>query len=438
MKKFLAIYIFACMFWACSNKEDMVYSEGMADDVVSVTLAPPVSYDAADDSSDDPTEPGTNPGTGDDFDGEEPFVISPLVSTGFDTNSIIYLSQIGTKVNPNVPEGYNALSSELEPDFSTKFPLLATDDIVEKNFYSYKRNDVDDATWDNGFNFEPLPDFPPIEWGQIRKRGPVGNSYNLIALYFPYDNTTRLGVEEDQSSLENLLKSDVLGAFHSTSILFSRLRFRLFHLMTYVRVTLYVPVYDSGDNSGFLEDAFKGAWVLDVLNDFRIEYRAGITSDTRGPVITAISSRADNKGVDVAMYAPQANAPVKTNIKVSDYFDDGTGQTDRTDEVYAYTFHALIPFPDTRYNSTETNKVDFLKFSFDTPGGNTKSFYFNDTQRYISDSHTGSVLSLNQGAIQDLFLYVPRGSNGTIYVKANVSDWNDSAADVPMFDGTQP
>lgn len=433
MKKFIAIYIFACLFFGCAKQDDALDLKDEGGGMVDVV----VSYPSAFDESDGNSEPVTDPDLAE-SDDDEPYLIESLVDTKFNDNSILYLSQIGTKINPIIPEGYNALTSGDDDGFKSLYPEFVESDIFGKNLYPYVRNDINDATWDEGFNFKPLIETEPLEWGHIRRRGPVGNSYNLIALYYPYDNTTRFGVETDQSSLENLLKSDVLGAFHSTSTLFSRLRFRLFHLMTYIRVTLYVPVYNTDDNSGFLADAFTGAWVLDVLNDFRIEYRAGITSDTRGPVITAIADNDEGKGVDVSMYCPTPKSPVKTSVRVSDYYDDGTNEKDRTDEVYAYTFHALIPFPDTRYNSTESAKIDFLKFSFATPGGNIKSYYFNDTQRYISDNHVGSVLSLKQGAIQDLYLYLPRGGNGTIYVKANVSDWNNSSSDVPMFNGTAP
>lgn len=312
--------------------------------------------------------------------------------------SILYISQMGTTTNP---------------DFSkTSFG-------PDENLFKYEWYSNPAANWEEEYNFAAMKETKPMTWTGIRRMGQVGNAFSLYAMYFPKDNAPKFSAAGDQTNLDSLLVSDIMGAYHSTSALYTRLRFRLFHLMSYLRVTLYVPTLEKSDDdnsySGFGPDAFQSAIVMNAYTTFDIEWRANRTSDIDAPLIDP--TRLGNRR-DISMYRhPLQQEDDVIEINVRDFYSNGDIDTD---SVRVYNFSVL--FPPQEFNG------NILQFKFKTPGETTRNYYFAASQ-LISGSND---FRFDQGTLQHLTLYLPRTGNTTILVKAVVNSWNSADTDMTV------
>ena len=337
-----------------------------------------------------------------------------MTDSDFVEGSLLYISQMGS-------------SSANNPNFT----VGASDNLY---IYSYEENP--DASWDaeGTYNFYPTTLTKAIEWEDVRGRGSVGNAFSLYALHFPVDNAVRFDVETDQRELEDFKKSDILGAYHATSALYTRLRFRLYHLMVYLRVTLYVPVYevqfDEKTNeylySGFREDAFEHAQMRKATTGFNIDWRVNRSSDTDAP-LTVLNTAAGYTNQTIQMYRHDAGqTPEQTEITLGDFYDypEGDEFASTTDKVYVYNFSVLFP--------GQVFGNEFLHFQFRTPGGTYKNYTFSASQLKTGATDFG----FTQGTLQHLSLYLPRKGNETILVGARILDWTDASTDMTVTDQT--
>lgn len=355
-------------------------------------------------------------------DNNEDLIAEPIILNGFDDNSLLYISQMGPSesTNPN----FSNFSADASP-----------------YCYIYRYSENEDANWDYGYNFvfpedltiEGVDDIggtrKSIDWKTIRNIGSVGNAFSLYAFHFPLDNIVRWSVEADQTGStdpfdqSNFIKSDILGAYHATSALNTRLRFNLFHLMVYLKITLYVPTYkDNVDNtadfkySGFNAGSFKGAYVMNASTDFSVEWRANRSSDTDPPLVQANTSQKQNIKMYVHPYDDNEIITLE-NIR-SSYYPSYKGED--TDEVRVYNFSVLFP--------NQTFNGNFLCFALQDAEGNMRYYYFAGNQ-ITGDSGN---YSLTQGTLQEIKLYVPRATNQTILVGANVLPWSDAMTDMTV------
>ena len=324
-----------------------------------------------------------------------------LIIDSFDANSILYFSQLGTTSTPNFK------------DFSEN---------ASPYCYQYQYNPNLSANWESGYNFKCRDSYQPFDWDAVPELGSVGNAFSFFAMYFPGDNTVKWNVQTDQSEKENFIKSDIMGAYHATSALYTRMRFNLFHLMVYLKVTIYVPTFQENDNnnnfsySGFDENALLGAYVLNANTGFDIDWLAVRSSDKMAP-LTQSTGPKDN----IKMYTHAISNETK-EIDVRDYYNGGNIEKD---EVRAYSFSVIFP--------SQSFGDNFLCFALKDIDEATRYFYFSGSQ-IIGD---GGNYSLSQGTLQELELYLPRNSNETILLGANIIPWKDSVTDMTVSKKTQ-
>ena len=390
------------------------------------------------------------------------YLTTLLESTKFPEGSVIFISQLGQDKSPVFPITY--------------------DDATE-NFYAYQYNGNEDATWEQGYNFTLAPNSAPIDWDKIMKVGSVGNAFNLYSLYFPggsvknngnvsmvvNDNTPNVyAVTEWQNSrtIEQMKNYDVMGAYHATSSAYTRLNFRFFHLMVYVRVTLYVPVYDPEDGTGFTESAFGYSRFTTSQNvrnlvpcvalggsqehgQFRnlsrfwtIDYSANRSSDREGPLVMTLE--------------PDANGPYGNSLAnfymhphgIGDshdaYFEEMTLENVRefypaspteTERVRKYEFSAIIP-----PQKDLTGELMFFHLKkpgvgADIPPENLtveqlKNYYFSARQLVSGDND----VSFTQGTMNHIELFIPRKANNVVKVKATILPWTETFTDMTLVD----
>lgn len=344
--------------------------------------------------------PGIETRAGDDMEDD----VLPIIIDSFDKNSLLYFSQLGENQNPNFIDNEESAS-----------PYL----------YIYKYNKNEEATWDEEYNFSVQSGRQALDWETVKGVGSVGNAFSLFAFYFPVDNKVRFNVEINQSGgsetpydQENFMKSDIMGAYHATSALYTRPRFRLFHLMVYLKVTLYVPVYQDKtepkkENSGFNKGALQNAYVMNAYTSLDIAWRAKRSSDTEAPLTSPATGQKSN----IIMYRHYSEEKIIENFNVKDYY---TGGTLTTDEVRAYHFSVLFP--------AQSFEGNFLCFELQSPDDEKKYYYFSASQ-IVGDSKN---YGLTQGTLQQLYLYLPRTTSEAILVGAKILPWRDAVTDMTV------
>lgn len=322
-------------------------------------------------------------------------------------------------------------------------PPFQTGDAI----YDYRyipTYEASDNAWDEDYNFAPYGTGEPLRWDTISDRGSYNGSFALYCMYFPIENTIRSEVNEngainyrvmdDQSTVDNLKKSDILGAYHSTQEVFSRIRFRLFHLMTYFRIRLYVPVYDDEKNTGYREDALQYATLDNVTPYFAIDWSVNRSSDEQGPVVSALSGDGHIKMYLHPLPGDKTQHEIE-EIKYKDYlpkdyFDQGIEGD--YDKVRVYDFSVILPkqkgimIDGKEINFTDT---EFLSFYLRTNSGSTTRYYFSQA---FSANTTESTMEMEQGVFQYLQLYVPRVGNQVVFVGAKVNPWNQMTTDMVL------
>ena len=333
----------------------------------------------------------------------------------FTTNSLLYISQLGQEKDPNF---LNSPTS---------------------NFYVYQFQQNSEADWNNEYNFVPYnyedKDFA-IQWRLIKGFGSVGNSFSLYAMSFPgsttdnYPSDLDFKVETDQTGSDNpyddnnFYNSDILGAYHATSALYTRMRFNLFHLMVQLKITIYAPVYEDqideagqSSYSGFKENAMVAGYLLNAQNQFSINWRTNRSSDTEPPLTSGTGDK--NKYMKMYMYEPD-NEEI-TIEDVNQYFP---ASTIANDKVRAYNFNIL--FPAQTFNANDNLLCFVLKGVANDNENNYKYYYFSANQ-IVSGTYT-----LNQGTLQHLYLYIPRTTNQTILVGAKILNWGNSSSEMTV------
>lgn len=460
-KKIFLVAGFACIiaFYSCSDKdlaevtttaqegeEAFIYAE-------IVTRAP----------EDDETEPGDGDTDGvydiyhsDQQDRNEATI---LFDDTFKNGDALYFTQLVSGILvPFQKKMATDYPASLPPSFVGRYPDEYSNLYTYYCVTEYDENGELNKEWYptewkgqeeggmGGYNFFPQDLAHKMEWEDIEAWGYDNNGYALFALYFPYDNQLSLDfqVPADQTDISALRKSNFIGAYHSSSSS-GRLRFRLYHLMCYFKLTLYIPVFKDDDvddkgnriRTGYPADALQEVQLLDVLTKFNINWYANRSSDD-APACAAIAGEQRN---DIQMFIPpltpefyENSLPPVVTINTSYFFNDDY-DPNAIDECWKITVSALIPAGqnfdrnDSQYPGLIWSNKNFIRINMRQNIGEVpKTFVFNGNPDEVQGGHlvSGSDLSLEQGGIQHLSLYIPRHGAAAVLVGANVVDWQQA------------
>ena len=360
---------------------------------------------------------------------------SKLLEDGFNLGDILYMSQVGATVNPDF-----RLNNDEE-------------NFVNENLYHYvyeERTNQVTPSWTEGYNFFANEKKDLIDWQQIRNNGPFGNGFALYAMFFPKvkgleKNMPRFFVAHDQTELDSLRISNIMGAYHSTSSLNTRLRFWLYHLTSYIRVTVYIPVLktevnpNTGKNvtSGFEGNAMqKGeAKILGVNPRMSIEWRDVALATDGSPSATAYTPPAGSdetvESIDIPLYWHDfvdengnllSQPPIIKDLPINTFYPGDNG----TDEVYKYEFSVLIP------QQGWSKEQNFLRFKLKTYTNTIKTYVFNDSQFVTSQD-----AQFNSGQLYHIYLYLPRRDGEAVLVGATVDPWIDATVNTTDMEMSQ-
>ena len=395
----------------------------------------------------------------------------------------------GSDTNPEPPKynGEDVFDLDFKPGdiiyvsqrTRRNFPF-SKDENGNATIYEYQHY-TSDANWEDGYNFRPESMEKALDWEKVRERGSVGNGFVLCAMYYPGEGKegTR-AVPRDQRLLTNLLRADIQAAYHSTSALYSRVRFKLYHVMNYFKINLYVPVFketgkDGEDKlfSGYTPGSLINAWVKNACPEFQINWSGNISSDTSPGVdieneghkenIAMYShghaAVGDNSGSDEKQsfaYITRVDEPESAyedpgdpvpensewvtirplgepiSINVKEFLPDELAKIQplptepdgsMLDDVYRFSFSVIIPAQPAAF----TNQFPgWLQFQFKEPTETTKNYYFNS--QFVQNG----TLQATKGTLQIMNLYLPRKGDEVILINADIKPWTDVETDMNL------
>lgn len=406
MLRFFSFAAACGLLWSCvSDRETILVDKDDSDSYVkSIAAFIATRTDEDDDNS------GEN---SDDSNGIKLEDLIPY-SLKFNNTTVLQLSQKGRSTTPFV-----------------------TEKIYNYEFIDSYVEQPDD--WDNeaSYNFVPQQGSEPLEWNTIAATGSADGTFQLYCMYFPVLNKIMQYTDEDsgaityyvpsdQSTRDSLMRADILGAYHTSKEVFSRLRFKLYHLMTYLRIRLYVPEYDPELHTGYGDNALEKAVLTNVNPNFGMEWSA-IRNTEQPPLILPLSGESE-----IIMYEheiPENGERPKAEIPYQQYLPSqlwDQGLPGEVDKVRVYDFSVIIP-KQKDVDGTSFTKTNFLNFYLRTISGSPVRYYFN--QELFANSNESS-LELNQGNFQYLELYLPRVGNYVVYVGATVKPWNQMETEI--------
>lgn len=311
-----------------------------------------------------------------------------------DGRSVILISQRGDHLSIDFNE--SAVDSE-------------GNEIPNGNLYKYVYYYNSAANWEDYYNFQPYGN-RALDWAFIANDR-LNGEYALGALYYPVEYNIYNSVETDQSSYENLLRSNVLGAWHRINAVKTRLRFRFNHLMEAMRVTLLIPDWDPADNSGFGPDAAASGTLLGVIKDFYIDWP--LNNSTELPPNAQFI--AGGEPCDILMYLESVvNEPETVNFnKITSSFPDVE------ERVRKATFVVLFP--------PQQPATTAMRFVLKTMGGMEKNYVWNTNNMY------DGTLDSKGGRVNNIVLYLPRKNVDAILIKAHIMDWIEAESEFTVI-----
>lgn len=438
----------AALFSAC-NEADLSQTSGEEEpELLWVDSIGAVFAGADDDDIEIPLE--------DPFDHTDNFEAEDILQDVFTNNG----SRIDTLFFSQLVTGKLLPFQSVPPD---RFPANMSEYMREKfadgypNVYKYYYQDRYTSTWDDdpgGYNFFPIDTLSRMNWDDIKFWGLNNTGYALYALYYPYNNklpydedgNLNFYVESNQTTKEALRKSNFMGAYHSSSKSGQRLKFKLYHLTAYIKVTLYIPVFNPNDKiinsagkeetirSGFPADALQSAQIRDVYNHFRINWYGGRSSDTAP--ITAVTTDTLRTNIDMYIPGPEDyvdndGLPPIVKIRVPDFVREALNDnTPEFDECWKITVSGLVPggqdYPigDEQYPMGQTwTDLNFLRFDLRQNIGEVPKRYVFTGLSTSGLIGSGDNINIGQGKLQHLNLYIPRYGAPAVLLNAYVEDW---------------
>lgn len=422
----------------------------------------------------------------------------PYIIDHFKDGDILFISQLGTTQDPTI---YNMKTDEnAKPDYDKN--------TKKNNLYVYQyRTPENEADWTQGSNFVPYintsNDSTPMNWKYIRNLGSVGNAFSFYALFQGNNQTPNCrtvtymnyagndAAYPAHSAQELGERYGLFGAYHATSSLYTRMRFRMYPLFNLIRVTLLVPVQEAETDepgySGFASNAFMNNWYAGnstpqiypgvwfglpnwaakengtsqngIGTSFTINWRANRSSDNEAPLITPATGNTTTSFylLRYDKNDPYAEHPPFRLNNVRKFYPSYTNKNhpdEDYDMVRRYEFIAYY-VAQNKFNQSSFNAL--LSIRLLTPGSSGKLYFVEGSSYDVPMSVEGTYvpyyfygnrkgqgqitggdledLGFNtQGTYTHLTLYIPRNGNETVMVSARVMPWKETYTDMTIVE----
>lgn len=286
---------------------------------------------------------------------------------------------------------------------------LDFNDNADYKWYVY---DEDLGSMTGGmYNFRPL-EGRGFLWSELEIEGTVG--YKFDAIVFPYYQKYRDTVSVDQSVAGNFLASDILMAHH---IQFSgdfgkRVALKFYHVLSMLKVMVYIPKYDAATNTGFGKDAASDIVLPDIYTKFSFSFDTALSSDAAPVVMPHTSSNKPDdcpKG-DISMYALYDKSEL---TGIGEGTDSKTGR-----ECWICSFAAILPVQEL------VDENALLRLTLKTVDGQKRVYQYTPG--------VSKAVSIVAGSITSLHLSIREEENKAFLMKAEVMPWEQASADMGL------
>ena len=254
------------------------------------------------------------------------------------------------------------------------------------------------------YNFRPM-DGRGFRWSELKTEG--GGGYKFDAIVFPHFHKYRNEVYTNQNPNENFLASDILMAHHVQleSEYGKKVSLHFWHVLSMVRVKVFLHKYNPVDNTGFGIGAIDSVVLPKMLTQFNYQFNKAVSSD-QSPGVETTTEKRD----DVTMH------PLYDTVKFEGIEED---KDVHGHDCYVYSFAAIIP----EQELTETEVI--LRLKLHTVD--------NQERVYVYTPSTGAAnISVTAGAITDLHLIIKEDANKAFLVKTEVKPWTEASADMSL------
>ncbi len=276
------------------------------------------------------------------------------------------------------------------PDFNTP-------DEYEEYVYTGEGNETEET--EPYSNFTPYTGENPtndgFDWNEIT---PTANHFIFEAVCYPLGYEPFDEVQEDQSTIENFWKSDLLLAYHWQDLdeRYEMVELYFHHAFSMIRVKVDLPISMPQDEGGFPSNAVQSVKLVKIQRGYEVDYTSAVDNDGLRPVRVT--------GEDESIQMLQIEGPDENNT-----------------ETQSYVYCAILPAQEIE------NGKELVEFSILTYPGEPdpadgewkeaveKTYYFTPTTNF----------SLEQEHITTLKLTYDHEVPEIIQVSASISDWGD-------------
>lgn len=272
------------------------------------------------------------------------------------------------------------------------------DDPAEYKEYIYTGNGGDDAETTIPYpNFTPYPnaDEDGFDWNRIN---PTANHFIFEAVCYPLTYTPFDEVQADQSTIENLWKSDLLLAYHWQDLneRYKMVELKFHHAFSMIRVEADLPISMPQDEGGFPENAVTKVKLVKIQRGYEVDYTSAIDNNGLRPVKVL--------GEDESIEMYRISGPDESNTHTQSYVYCAILPTQEIESGKELVEFTILTYPGERNEGEEGYKEAVEKTYYFTPKTN---------------------FSLEQEHITTLKLTYDHEVPEIIQVNATVSKWGD-------------
>lgn len=184
------------------------------------------------------------------------------------------------------------------------------DDPAEYEEYTYQGNGEDSEETTPYPNFRPTTEGEGFDWNRI---SPTANHFVFEAVCYPLAYKHFDKVQSDQSTIDNLWKSDLLLAYHWQDLderyKIVELHFR--HAFAMVKVEADLPISMPQDAGGFPRNAVTSVRLVKIQRGYEVDYTSAVDNNRLRPV------QATGEEESIEMY--QIEGPDENNPNTQSY-----------------------------------------------------------------------------------------------------------------------
>lgn len=257
-------------------------------------------------------------------------------------------------------------------------------------------------------NFTPYREEDPtndgFDWNEIT---PTANHFIFEAVCYPLGYEPFDKVQEDQSTIENFWKSDLLLAYHWQDLneRYKMVELYFHHAFSMIRVEVDLPISIPQHEGGFPSNAVQNVRLVKIQRGYEVDYTAAVDNDGLRPV------RAIGNEESIQM------------LRVS-------GPDEENPQTQSYVYCGILPAQDIESKDEKDEDKELVEFTILTyPGERNqdpnqgsewaeavpKTYYFAPTTNF----------SLEREHITTLKLTYDDEVPEIIQVSASISNWGD-------------